>query len=348
MRSSNSIIAVLFSLFCTSALHAQQQQNIQINLSQDALIVSAETQCPDGMVRKVYTRFEQVAQQGFGSTQHYCVRGSDAEPDGENAADLVEETAWPTRVSLADLGPVGMNSEHTPIELTDEQMLLLRSEISEMEFADYRLSGCHDRAHAAFLMLPAELQEAAFKIWVASPSVFTRGVRGAITFPADKDVSWGYHVSLAFLTADGIKVFDPTLSAGRLLTEAEWFGSFRYPSLSMRIYTPGTAYLFFNEEPAVIELNQSYSFVVNKALWVGNYFKYEGISLEQHWIPTSLARDEIGALVQNDRACDGLAEFKGKPGELEAALKEGAAPGCEAEYALFEETKERWINQLSG
>lgn len=343
MRSNVTLFAL--AVIMSTSVSAQQQQR-QTPLGDDVLIVSPDAKCPDGMTRQVYTAQPQRAEQGFGWTQHYCVaEGSVAEKQAQQG-ELVERSAWPVRVSLADFGTKGTNSEITPIKLEAGELELLRAQIGKFRFANYRLSGCHDRAHAAFLMLPEALQEKAFKVWVVSPSVFTRGVRGSITYPADASVDWGYHVALAFSTDEGFRLFDPTLSPGRLLTEDEWLGSFRYPALSMRLYSPGKAYQFYNEDDDVSQLNDAKSYIANKDIWTGAFYEYSGLSKEQNWIPTNLARDEIGTLVEEGQACDGLQEFKGKPGELLDALQARSVAGCQSEFTLYDQAKQSWIGKL--
>ena len=89
----------------------------------------------------------------------------------------------------------------------------------------YLYSGCHDRAHAIYLLLPKIFQPRLMKIWVMTPSVYTEAISGHITStrtnPGDKDIFWGYHVALVFHSADGsLKVLDPALEPGHIVTQA--------------------------------------------------------------------------------------------------------------------------------
>ncbi|MDZ3831032.1 MAG: protein-glutamine glutaminase family protein [Sphingopyxis sp.] len=332
-----------------ASLPATAQQQRQVPIAQGVTMVSPDAECPAGTVRRVYAGQQQVAQQGFGTaTLHYCVEAELVAPKDADAGppELDAVRSFPTLLPLSRFGPSGTNSDTQLVELTPAEVGGLRDAVTAIAFANYRLSGCHDRAHAAYMLLPAALRAKAVKQWVVAPSAFTRGVRGTIGYPADASVNWRYHVALAFQTPDGIAVFDPTLSPGRLLTEAEWLGSFDYPPLSMRFFAPAETYQFFDEDNDVVELNERKSYVENKDIWVGNGYRYEGTSRANHWIPNNLARDAVGARVEEGRVCRDLQAFKGQPGKLLDILTNGSPIDCPAEKALFDQTRAKWVALL--
>ncbi len=346
MFTRRIIIAFASLGLLSGVAHAQQ---VQVPIADGVTQVSPDGECPDGTVRRTQVVGQQVAQQGFGRTIHYCVR-SDRLPDSsqQQLPELAEERAWPTLLPISQFGTPGTNSDIVLQTLTDDELLLLRDRVSEISFANYRLSGCHDRAHAAYLVLPEELRAKAGKLWVVAPSLYTRGVRGNITYQADESVSWGYHVALAFLTDDGVMLFDPTLSPGRLLTESEWLGSFDYPRLSFRMMSDANVYLFFNEHNDIAAMNRDYGYIQNVQIWTGAGFDYTGPSREQDWIPNALARDSVGALVEDGRVCETLQQYKGDPDGLLSALQGGTLPSsCASEASLFDSTREEWSARLN-
>lgn len=323
-------------------------QQVQVPIAEGVMQISPDGECPEGSVRRTQIVGQQVAQQGYGRTIHYCVR-ADRMPEGsgDQPPQLVERKAWPTMIPISSFG-AGAHSNVEPVVLTAVEKQLLDAEVEQIRFANYRLSGCHDRAHAAYLLLSQQLQAKAVKMWVVAPSLLTRALQGRITYPADASVNWGYHVALGFMTNDGMMLFDPTLSPGRLLTEGEWLGSFEYPSFSLRMVSQPQVYLFFDEPRIVVDFmkeeNVAYG---NMGIWTGGSFEYTGLSRENNWIPNALARDAIGALVEDATVCEALRSYKGKPAELLNVLQnEGLPSSCSSEARLFKETRAAWIERL--
>jgi hypothetical protein len=270
-------------------------------------------------------------------------------PDGsgDKPPQLVERKAWPALLPASSFGN-GVHSDAAPAALTSDELRTLQGEVADIRFANYRLSGCHDRAHAAYMLLSEGLQAKAIKMWVVAPSLYTRAVQGRITYPADASVNWGYHVALGFMTSEGIMLFDPTLSPGRLLTESEWLGSFEYPSLSFRMISEPTIYLFFDEPQMVVDfMKQNGVAYGNMGIWTGNSFGYTGVSRANQWIPSALARDAVGALVEDGTVCEALRAYRGKPDQLLTVLQNGNLPAtCSREKGIFNETKAVWLERL--
>lgn len=215
----------------------------------------------------------------------------------------------------------------------------------------YIYSGCHDRAHATWLQLPAALQAKVMKIWVVTPARYAPAIAGSIRLnrddPASKAVNWGHHVALAYRTAGGLKVMDSALNPGAVLSDAEWRRqlSVRPAALSFWTLTRGEPYYFF--------LSAKDAFAANEQVWTGNTFTYSGTSKNEHWIPTALARDAVGVDAVAGRACPLLNALATDPDRLQAALVAGpgamADPGpCQPAFVKFQSEKARWITRLSG
>lgn len=88
------------------------------------------------------------------------------------------------------------------------------------DFPEYLFSGCHDRAHAVYLLLPQAFRTKAVKLWVLAPSKITGAIRGDITLRdvlGNGRVRWGYHVALGFRYGNDYLVYDPALATGLLL-----------------------------------------------------------------------------------------------------------------------------------
>lgn len=338
-------IFVAFSMFGIRPAHAQQ---VQVPIADGVIQISPDGECPEGSVRRTQAVAQQVAQQGFGQTLSYCVR-IDRMPEGsgDQPPQLIERRAWPALLPISSFGN-GVHSDVAPVALTKEELQTLQREVADIRFANYRLSGCHDRAHAAYMLLSKGLQAKAFKMWVVAPSLYTRALQGRITYPADASVNWGYHVALGFMTAEGIMLFDPTLSPGRLLTETEWLGSFEYPSLSFRMISDPSIYLFFDEPKMVVDfMRENRIDYGNMGIWTGNSFGYTGVSRANHWIPNALARDAVGALVEDGTVCEALRAYRGKPNDLLTALQNRELPAsCSSEIGIFNQTKAAWIERL--
>lgn len=345
MRKFIPVIIAAFSIIGFCPAHAQQ---VQVPIADGVIQISPDGECPEGSVRRTQVIAQQVAHQGFGHTISYCVR-SDLMPNGsgDQSPQLSEGKAWPALLPVSRFGN-GAHTDVSPVALTADELQTLRGEVANIHFANYRLSGCHDRAHAAYMRLSKGQQAKAVKMWVVAPSLYTRAVQGRITYPADASVNWGYHVALGFMTAEGLMLFDPTLSPGRLLTEAEWLGSFEYPSLSFRMISDPTIYLFFDEPQMVVDfMKENRIDYGNMGIWTGNSFGYTGLSRTNHWIPNALARDAVGALVEDGTVCEALRVYRGKPDKLLGALQDGSLPSsCSREMGIFKQTKAAWIARL--
>lgn len=218
-------------------------------------------------------------------------------------------------------------------------------------FAGYLPSGCHNRAHALFLLLPERFRIKAMKIWLMSPGVYTPGFFGLIDLDAAKwpqpDVNWGFHVALAFRRDDGeLVIADAGLRPDHLLSEAEWFAQMEVPPLSIWTLTTGDVAQFtaWNVDP------DNKLKPVNRFVWAGRFLREQpGKGVDLELLAKELARDWLGADVLAGETCSALAEIASGPtgaADLQAALEGPVKPGCEAEFLKFEEQRIRLLKLL--
>lgn len=217
-------------------------------------------------------------------------------------------------------------------------------------FPRYIYSGCHNRAHAAYLLLPAELKPKVMKIWLVSPGVYSAGFVGLIGLkgqePGYQEVAWGYHVALAYRDPNGtVRVLDVALKPGQPLSETEWFGLLKIPLLTYWTLTHAEVYQFTSVPTNLDTGNRP----LNPAVWTGNYFRdFGGKGLGRNRFVEELARDVIGEEALAGRVCPSLALLVKKPDDLQNRLRDPVIPGCEATFQRYESEKARWMKALYG
>lgn len=208
-------------------------------------------------------------------------------------------------------------------DLTPAQVREIKAALEAMpNMAGYIQSGCHDRAHAVWLMLAPHLKARVAKIWVFAPQALTLSFPDGITF-ARKDgnrATWGYHVAL-FYRADGeARVIDPTRDDWKAEhpTREGWLAAFTTPPLSIYTTLDPSLYLFYALTSANGPTNNGVTAVVNN----GQFFEYIGPAAEYAYIPNALARDEVGLRLGAESMCAPLGDVaKTKPGTLLSVLQ---------------------------
>ena len=194
-----------------------------------------------------------------------------------------------------------------PVTSQEEALLVKQAEVIGHEFAPYLYSGCQNRAHATYLLLPKELQEKALKVWVLSPGVYSVGFYGLIGLRSDQkgagDVSWGFHVAVGFLTSERkLLIIDSGVAPGRVLDKEAWFGLMKMPPLTLWTTTKGDVYQFNFID---VDSKQKAD-AVNPAVWSGHYFEDvpgpNGLNRRQ--FEQELARDAIGAEALSGLGCE--------------------------------------------
>jgi hypothetical protein len=268
-------------------------------------------------------------------------------------------TALPTRsqAQYFDLSLFGAAKSLVPqvLPLTgaeEEQLRRIAPPIMNI-FGHYIFSGCQNRAHATFLMLPETLQAKAMKIWVLSPGVIAPafygliGVNTAVTNA--QDVSWGFHVALAFHTNHGDIVLDAGLSPNSVILADEWFRMMKIPPLSLWTLSKGDVYEFnaIDVDPGHKLKNDDG--VVNENVWSGHYFEdYGGSSLNRDMFVDELARDTVGGDILAGRVCAALTALSSRPSDLLSSLTGSVIAGCEPAFAKFRAETQRLMSAIYG
>lgn len=298
---------------------------------------------------------------GTACPPEYAYRRIDGQPPRfvceARPAETERKPGWPVALPLDRFGkddretsPLG-----TPLTAQEEQRLLAAA--ATFDLPAYVYSGCHDRAHAAYMLLPLDLRDKVMKVWVVAPKAYTIGVGGSISLASAPEglpnVRWGYHVALAYTGPKGIRLLDPSLAPKTSLSLDAWFQKLRYPSLTFWTLTEGAAYLFFPENNNLFFRTDSgdyvpkdTSYMRNSVVWTGNYHKYEGKSVEDRFIPEALARDEIGVRGLKGEGCNTVKALAVEPVQLLRFLREGGSTACQDEVTLFNSRMEHWANRL--
>lgn len=235
--------------------------------------------------------------------------------------------------------------------LTDAETVALRQAVAALPtFPRYLFSGCHDRAHAAYLLLPAALRAKADKVWLFSPSRYTSAVQGtlrlAVNEPYADQVSWGYHVALLFKTPGGDLVLDPALAPGALIEPAQWFALMTIPPPSFWTVLAGHLYLFndsgkpnFGTPPFPHR---------NTKLINGFFYGYVGEALQENRIVINLARDAAGVELMAGTQCGSLQALISQPDSLLTMLKRPDQPAeCASVKRTFDSERDVWSQRLA-
>ncbi|WPB82650.1 protein-glutamine glutaminase family protein [Archangium violaceum] len=257
------------------------------------------------------------------------------------------QEAFPVYLPIEDFGKFGReNASSAPALTQAETTQFERAVAASEQFPAYLYSGCHDRAHAAYLMLPAALRPQVKKIWVVGPSRYTAAISGTIGLrapdAASQAVKWGYHVALAVETPSGMRLFDPALRPGATITRDEWFALMKLPRLSIWTVTKGDLYLF---NYATLNMDAKNG----NQVWNGNANYYELYAPKDRIIPDNLARDAVGVDALKGETCSAIRAQMTDPEALLKLLRGGAASApanCASSIKKFEAEKERWTARL--
>lgn len=241
-----------------------------------------------------------------------------------------------------EFGPYTADLTPTSDNLTATEEANLSAAIGNMPvFPQYIFSGCHDRAHAAYMLLPQVLRAKVMKIWAIAPSQYTAVIPGQIGLKgtgAAQKVFWGYHVALAYRSTVGdVMVIDPVLKPKQSLSSSQWFDLMKLPRMTLWTLTKGDVYLI-----QASTLNPSTSYAQNT---------WNGYLVQPKWdaVAANIARDLIGADATAGSACadiNGLAE---RPNDLSNYLSRplNSVPAlCRASLTKFASEKSAWQARL--
>ncbi|WP_375755624.1 protein-glutamine glutaminase family protein [Corallococcus exercitus] len=262
-------------------------------------------------------------------------------------ASAEAQEAFPIYQPIEEFGTYGPQNASSAPALTHAETMQFEQAVSAMEqFPPYLYSGCHDRAHAAYMMLPESLRLKTKKIWVVGPSRYTAAIQGTIglraTDSASQKVDWGYHVALAVETPVGMRLFDPALQPGATLTRDEWFALMKLPRMSIWTITTGELYLFNYATLNMAAKNGT-------EIWNGNANYYHLYSPKDRIIPDNLARDAVGVDALRGLTCSAIQLRLADPQELLNLLNGGVAnvpTDCVSSVQKFEAEKARWTAKL--
>lgn len=225
-------------------------------------------------------------------------------------------------------------------------------------FPRYLYSGCDDRAHATWMLLPKNVQSQVMKIWVVTPAKYTETIPGFIHSTRSNDplyraVNWGFHVALAYYALGAasagndrnaqLRVLDEALRPGEIITADDWFHEMETSPLTFWTLTTGDVYQF-NPVP-----EGPHEGAINPPEWNGLHYGYENTALKNNWIPAALARDAVGLQAMSQTACLALNKMATNSGDLLTALQGTGSPlpvDCQPQVALFHSEQARWIALL--
>ncbi|HEY7769837.1 protein-glutamine glutaminase family protein [Longimicrobium sp.] len=231
-----------------------------------------------------------------------------------------------------------------------ETELLLRAAGSLPEFSPYLFSGCHDRAHAAYVLLPAAVRAKAGKVWLFPPARYTSAIAGKLglnlAVPYGEKVEWGYHVALYFKTSRGDLVLDAALTPGQLISPERWFSMMKIPAPSFWTVLDGGLYLF--NDSGTPSFGRPPWPHRNTNLMNGYFYRYEGDAAGSNRIPLNLARDAVGAALIAGGGCPALRAAITEPENLLELLRRTDLPAdCAPLQERFRTEVQSWSQRLS-
>lgn len=269
--------------------------------------------------------------------------------------------------------PAGSYGNHPVPELTrlstSEEREFLATIQGLPSLPAYSYSGCNDRAHALWLMLPDRMRAYTAKVWLLGPQVLTLSINDPITIRSQGDSSprWGYHVALVYLSQQGIKVLDPTHPAwsSEPLDIDAWISAYEFPHATIMSIIKPESYIYFapginltgNEDTdrikkaAVSDLDQYSNNTLASVANNGNFMTCTPGSscYNDQWIERSLARDEVALMSRSSAVCDYISSQFSNPGRL---LERLLAPDpsqvtpCALALDTFRDRRKYWNSVL--
>jgi len=272
-------------------------------------------------------------------------------PTAKAAVSQVAALSAPPYVAAGDITTTGSGPNQVPTltALTVPQEADLLADLAKLPaFPAYPYSGCDDRAHALYLLLP-KWQPYLAKVWIFSGAVLSPAFADGIHYaPAGAaPTSWDYHVAVAYRQSAGeqLMVLDLALApAPRPLPVQQWLAKFQIPPASVWTLLPGSLYSFNKTE--------SCNYAKGRQFFNGNLFAYEGPAKANNRIPTNLARDAAGALALKQNDCPAVGALVKQPGDLLAFLQKAAADNsgnavCQAYVAVYRQALAEWTKRLA-
>jgi hypothetical protein len=248
--------------------------------------------------------------------------------------------------------PNGIAAVHSepaiPVLSREQEAALLAALQAIPQFSPYIYSGCHDRAHALWMLLPEALRAYTAKVWLLAPAAMTLALTDVLTIPelGASSPRWGYHVALVYRSESGVRVLDPTTEnwSTEPLSQAAWLDRIQTPYGTVMTTLDPKLYLFYAVKGQDTQpTNNLLSTVVNN----GQFFECVENCRTDANIETALARDDVGAILAARGGCSYLLSEVRKPGTLLTKLKGNAAPPeCAPLMTEFVQRRQYWHDLL--
>lgn len=253
--------------------------------------------------------------------------------------------------------PNGKNSLHDepsiPTLSAEQERKLLTAIGAIPSFSRYIYSGCNDRAHALWLLLPADVKTYTAKVWLFSPSVTTLAFDDTLTVPSlgGESPKWGFHVALVYKTASGVRVLDSAIADWKRAPKTldDWLRLVNTPYGTILTMLDPKLYLFY----ALADMDKTTDKLTNNALSTvvnnGQFFECVDACQTGGNIEEALARDDVAAKLAVEGGCSYLRDELRKPGKLLEKLKGSDAPAeCSTWISSFKERRDYWKHLLWG
>ena len=233
--------------------------------------------------------------------------------------------------------------------LTGAQEAALLRDLAQLPaFPNYPYSGCDDRAHALYLLLP-KWQPNLAKAWIFSGNVLSPAFTNSIRYTAGNTAptAWDFHVAVVYKQADSQQLMVLDLALSTVLHPqpiAEWLGHFDIPAGSFWTLLGGELYSFNKTE--------SCNYSKHRQFFNGNLFAYDGDARKNHRIADNLARDAVGALALKQGAdCSQLTALAQKPADLLTYLQSAGSTSangiCQQYLDAYKQALTDWGNRLN-
>lgn len=253
--------------------------------------------------------------------------------------------------------PNGKNSLHDepsiPTLSAEQERKLLAAIATIPSFSRYIYSGCNDRAHALWVLLPNDVKTYTAKVWLFAPSVTTLAFNDTLTVPSlgGESPNWGYHVALVYKTASGVRVLDSAMADWKRAPKSldDWLKLVNTPYGTIMTMLNPKLYLYYALKGMDETTNKLTNNALSKIVNSGEFFECVGACRTDGNIEEALARDDVAAKLAIEGGCSHLRDELRKPTTLLEKLKGNDPPTeCSTWISSFKERREYWRGLLWG
>ena len=203
----------------------------------------------------------------------------------------------------------GFGSLPTFSNYTDDQLVSIKQAVDIFNYVKdeigiefkYSYAGCEKRAHAVSLLLNAKKIKH-YKIWNFDPmlvSLFNKSQKPTAASKAglSPNISWAYHVAILVFVKEGKEVVpmvvDPALS-DEIITQQKWLDLQNAPKSYFTILDPVWYNYATTDKFKYYCNNTAYPLPpCMDGLLTGDFFRNDGISLQEMWVEEALAVNEV-------------------------------------------------------